>query len=146
MRSYLIEIINYIKITKMSTRTLLIVTGISGALAVGLGAFGAHALKDFLISNERLDTYETAVAYHFYHTLALLGIGIASHVFQFKQIKRAGLFISIGVLIFSGSLYILCLTNVGVLGAITPIGGVFLILGWLQLALAFYKMQPEPKE
>ncbi len=125
----------------MNTRTLLIFVAISGAVAVGLGAFGAHALKDFLLQNQKATTYQTAVSYHFYHTLALFCIGLAQHIFDNKLIQRAGLFIGIGLLIFSGSLYTLCFTNLGVLGAIAPIGGVFLILGWLQLAYAFYQFR-----
>ncbi|GGJ17913.1 DUF423 domain-containing protein [Deinococcus roseus] len=99
-----------------------------GALAVAFGAFGAHALKSML-SPDVLATFETGVRYQMYHALALLALGAAR--FQSKGI----LFLFIGTLIFSGSLYVLALTGIKVLGAITPIGGVLQIVGWVMVAL-----------
>ncbi|MFN3760313.1 MAG: DUF423 domain-containing protein [Algoriphagus aquaeductus] len=124
----------------MKGKNILVITGISGALAVGLGAFGAHGLEPLLIQNGRLDTFETAVSYHFYHTLGLLGLGILALIKpDWKGLSLAAWGMFLGVLIFSGSLYILCLTGITWLGAITPIGGVGFILGWLGLAYAVLK-------
>ena len=114
----------------MAKRILIIAT-VLGALGVMIGAFGAHGLKPILVENDRLDTFETAVDYHFYHTFALLFLALLlrskfpnSVIFSF-----AALAWFLGILIFSGSLYILSITNVSVLGAITPVGGVFFIAG-----------------
>jgi len=124
----------------MSGKNILVLAGISGALAVGLGAFGAHGLEPLLIKNGRLDTFETAVNYHFYHTLGLLGMGILALIKpDWKGLSLAAWGMFLGILIFSGSLYILSLTGITWLGAITPIGGVGFILGWLALAYAVLK-------
>jgi uncharacterized membrane protein YgdD (TMEM256/DUF423 family) len=104
-----------------------------GALSVMIGAFGAHALRASLEASNRLDTFETAVKYQFYHTLALLAIGLLMYRLSDKLLGYAGLSMIGGVLIFSGSLYILCLTGVRWLGAITPIGGLLMIIGWVLL-------------
>ena len=124
----------------MTGKNILVLTGISGALAVGLGAFGAHGLEPILIQNGRLDTFETAVSYHFYHTLGLLGLGILAMIKpEWKGLSLAAWGMFLGILIFSGSLYILSLTGITWLGAITPIGGVGFILGWLVLAYSVIK-------
>jgi uncharacterized membrane protein YgdD (TMEM256/DUF423 family) len=110
---------------------------LSGALSVMIGAFGAHALKNKLLANGRLDVFETAVKYQFYHSLALLILGILMLVkFESKLMDYAGYSFIAGILIFSGSLYILCLTNIGKWGAVTPFGGLFLIAGWLLMFMA----------
>ncbi|HTF82425.1 MAG TPA: DUF423 domain-containing protein [Cytophagales bacterium] len=107
-----------------------------GAIAVAIGAFGAHGLEKLLIKNGRLDTFETGVKYHFYHALALLLVAVLSKAVGVdKHLTWAGWSFVAGILIFSGSLYILSLTNIRWLGAITPIGGLFLIIGW---ACLFY--------
>ncbi len=118
----------------MGSRNTLILAGISGAIAVGLGAFGAHGLEAMLERTGRLDTFETAVSYHFYHTLLLLGLGVLSDKLDNRFSRLAVVFVAAGILIFSGSLYILCLTGITWLGAITPIGGVCFIAGWLLVA------------
>ena len=124
----------------MTGKNILTIAGISGALAVGLGAFGAHGLEPILIQNGRLDTFETAVSYHFHHTLGLLGLGILAMIKpEWKGLSLAAWGMFLGILIFSGSLYILSLTGITWLGAITPIGGVGFILGWLALAYAVLK-------
>jgi len=104
-----------------------------GALSVMIGAFGAHALRASLEASNRLDTFETAVKYQFYHTLALLVIGLLMYRIQDKLLDYAGLSMIAGILIFSGSLYILCLSGLRWLGAITPIGGLLMIVGWVLL-------------
>jgi uncharacterized membrane protein YgdD (TMEM256/DUF423 family) len=112
---------------------------ITGALGVALGAFGAHALKNFLESSGRLETYETAVKYMFYHALALILVGILSKEFPVAALNNAGWAFLIGIVIFSGSLFLLCATGIKILGAITPIGGVAMIAGWLLLFWGIYK-------
>lgn len=122
-------------ITNMTAKVILIIAGVFGAIAVGLGAFGAHGLEATLTANGRLDTYETAVKYQFYHTLALLLLGILMLNLSHDYFSWAAWSFLIGMVIFSGSLYTLSLTNITWLGAITPIGGVGLILGWVFLIL-----------
>ena len=124
----------------MNAKRILQLAGLSGALAVGLGAFGAHSLEAILIQNGRLDTFQTAVNYHFYHTLALFGIGIlASLKLNWKGIAFSAWCMVLGILIFSGSLYVLSLTGITWLGAITPLGGLAFILGWSSIAYFGFK-------
>lgn len=108
-------------------------------LAVALGAFGAHALKARLLASGRLDTYNLAVEYQFYHALALLAVGLAAQNTPSTLLRSAAWCFLGGILIFSGSLYILSIFDVPMAGAITPIGGTAFIAGWLLLALAFAK-------
>jgi len=103
-----------------------------GLLGVALGAFGAHALKARLTS-ELLPIWKTAVEYHFWHALALLAVGLLALQRPGTALNVAGGAFALGVLIFSGSLYALALSGVRGLGAITPIGGVLLIVGWAPL-------------
>ena len=106
------------------------------ALGVGFGAFGAHLVED-LLTPDRFDVYQTAVQYHFYHALGLLLIGtLAQHISESKWLRWSGTLITAGIFIFSGSLYLLTLTDTGWLGAITPIGGAAFIGGWLCLVMA----------
>lgn len=113
-----------------------------GVLAVALGAFGAHALKATLEGSGRLETYETAVKYQFYHALALVLVGILLQRVapgSEKWLSWAGNSFIGGILIFSGSLYALCFTGITKLGAITPIGGLLMIAGWVFLFFAASK-------
>ena len=112
-------------------RIILITALISCFFAVVIGAFGAHVLMPLLLENDRLMTFETASSYHFYHSLGLLFVSWLSH-FQMSNtlIKVAFFCMLIGTIIFSGSLYILSLTNLTWLGAITPIGGLLLLFAW----------------
>lgn len=123
----------------MTAKIVLIVAAVMGALAVGLGAFGAHGLEATLTANGRLETYETAVKYQFYHSLALLLTGILMLNLNSDYFLWTAWSFIIGTLIFSGSLYILSLTNITWLGAITPIGGLAFIVGWIFLALGAAK-------
>jgi len=124
----------------MKGTQILQLAGISGALAVGLGAFGAHSLEELLIQTNRLETFQTAVHYHFYHTLALLGIGILGTLKpEWKGLGFSTWCMILGILIFSGSLYILCLTGLTWLGGITPLGGLAFILGWMNIFYSNYK-------
>ncbi|MCR9063075.1 MAG: DUF423 domain-containing protein [Cytophagales bacterium] len=112
---------------------------ILGLLAVVIGAFGAHAFKESLVANNCLDTYETAVSYQFYHALALLFSGILSGQIQNKWIRFSGLSFLVGTIIFSGSLYLICLTGIKTFGAVAPIGGTAFIAGWALMFWAFLK-------
>lgn len=104
------------------------------ALSVGIGAFGAHMLED-VISSDALTVYETGVQYHMIHGLAVILAGICGGwLGESRKLRLAGLLFIAGVIIFSGSLYVLALSGVKWLGAITPIGGVSFIAGWLLLA------------
>ncbi|TPG88822.1 DUF423 domain-containing protein [Brevibacillus laterosporus] len=108
-------------------------------LGVALGAFGAHVLEKMLDA-KGLATFETGVRYQMYHALGLLFVGLlGNQLGESKMLKWAGNFLLAGILIFSGSLYLLCATGVKMLGAITPIGGVCFLLGWLFVVLAVRK-------
>lgn len=120
-------------------KTLLIAGALLGGLGVAIGAFGAHALKAALTGSGRIETFETAVKYQFYHALALLLIGMLYAAFPNRSVLYAGYSMLAGVIIFSGSLYILCLTGIRWLGAITPIGGIFMIIGWGLLLYGFIR-------
>jgi uncharacterized membrane protein YgdD (TMEM256/DUF423 family) len=121
------------------TKLILSFASISGMLAVGLGAFGAHALKAKLETNGYLSTYQTAVQYHFYHTLALVLIGILMMKMPSSWLNYASSCMMIGMILFSGSLYTLSISGIKWLGAITPIGGLFFIAGWFFLLMAVIK-------
>jgi uncharacterized membrane protein YgdD (TMEM256/DUF423 family) len=114
----------------------------SGLLAVALGAFGAHALKGRL-DEYALSVYQTAVQYHFYHSLALLGVGLfCLWQPQSRLLFASGAAFVIGVLVFSGSLYLLSFTGIRWLGAITPLGGLAFMVGWALLAVAGWRTGP----
>ena len=119
-------------------KLFLSIGAISGALAVMLGAFGAHGLKDKL-TTEMMAVYKTAVEYQFYHTLALLFVGVIALHYPTKQLTASGWLFTAGILIFSGSLYALSISGIKILGAITPIGGLCFIAGWVLLAIAVLK-------
>ncbi len=119
----------------MNQRTTL-TTGIALAgLAVAIGAFGAHALRPLLEQHARTETFELAVRYQFYHSFAILFSGILMYHFPSRHVGRAVVCFAAGIVIFSGSLYILSLTGIRALGAITPIGGLLFIAGWLLLLI-----------
>ena len=119
----------------MSAKTVIFIASILGALSVGIGAFGAHGLEATLQANGRMDTFETAVKYQFYHTLGLFLLGILMLNMESHYFHWAFYSFLAGITVFSGSLYTLSLTNVTWLGAITPIGGVGFILGWVFIGL-----------
>ena len=119
----------------------IIAGAINGFLSVALGAFGAHLLEG-RVADKYLATWETAVQYQMFHALALVAIGIlmSSKVWgSVSQLNTAGYLILAGIIIFSGSLYVLSLTGISVLGAITPIGGVAFLAGWIMLIVAAVK-------
>lgn len=123
-------------------RPLLLTAGISGALAVALGAMGAHALKDVLDAYA-MEVYTKAATYHFYHALALLGVGVYAVHRPSVWLQWSGRLFVIGTVLFSGSLYVLALTGVRQLGMITPLGGVAFIGGWLCLAVGAWRDREE---
>lgn len=105
-----------------------------GFLGVALGAFGAHGLEDLLVANGREATWETAVLYQFVHAGLLLLLGILDHLHSSTKLIRISIWTTIvGILIFSGSLYALSLTNIKWLGAITPLGGLSFLVAWTLL-------------
>lgn len=113
-------------------RAIATVACLLGALGVGLGAFGAHALRD-AIAPDRLATWQTASTYHLLHAVALLAAACSGK----EGLRRAGWLMTFGVVLFSGSLYLLAATGVRALGAIAPIGGGALIAAWIWLAWAW---------
>jgi uncharacterized membrane protein YgdD (TMEM256/DUF423 family) len=109
---------------------------LAAALGVALGAFGAHALRAKL-SPELLAVYRTGVEYHFYHALGLVLVGLAAlHLPDSTPLRAAGWMMLAGIVLFSGSLYLLAVTGVRALGAVTPVGGVAFIAAWALLAWA----------
>lgn len=109
-----------------------------GFLAVALGAFGAHALKQRL-SVEMLAVWRTGVEYHFYHALALILLGLIVRQMPSPILNAGGACFAVGVLLFSGSLYALALSDIRILGAITPLGGLLFLAGWVLLGYAVSK-------
>ena len=112
---------------------------ILGALGVAFGAFGAHALKPTLLANQTLDTYELAVRYQFYHAFALLIIGLLMEKIESKTLMSSSTSMVVGVVLFSGSLYALAFKTGKVIVFLTPIGGLFLIAGWVLLLISLLK-------
>lgn len=119
-------------------KALLVAGALNGALAVTLGAFGAHGLRE-RVSEQMLTTWETAAQYHFFHALALLIVGMLAHQLNETTLLVPGWILLAGVTVFSGSLYLLVLTDQRWLGAITPLGGTALIVGWLWLAWGLWR-------
>ena len=113
---------------------------LSGMLAVALGAFGAHALKNRL-DDYAMGVFQTAVQYQFYHSLALLAVGVIalSHP-QAALLRSSGWLFALGIVVFSGSLYVLSFSGLRWLGAVTPIGGLAFIAGWACLAAASWTL------
>ena len=116
-------------------RILIALGAISAFLGVGLGAFGAHGLRKRL-SADMLTVFEIGVRYQLYHALAMLGAGAAAARLAPDALAAAGVLFVIGTLVFSGSLYVLALSGRKWLGAVTPLGGLALLVGWASLAWA----------
>lgn len=107
-------------------------------LAVALGAFGAHALRQRL-SPEMLSVFETGVRYHFYHALALFAVAWLAERHPGNLVQASGWSFTVGIVVFSGSLYLLSATGIRWLGAITPIGGLAFLAGWVLLLMASFR-------
>ena len=116
-------------------KTLLLVGAVAAFLAVALGAFGAHGLRARL-SPDMLAVFETGVRYQMYHALAILIVGLILGRLDGWMFRAAAWAFTAGIVLFSGSLYLLALTGVTILGAITPIGGLAFLIGWGLLAVA----------
>jgi uncharacterized membrane protein YgdD (TMEM256/DUF423 family) len=123
----------------MDARRTLFAAGLLIALATALGALGSHALKQVL-PPDRLNIYETAVRYHFYHALGLLALGILLRNLDSGLLRAAAIIILSGILLFSGSLYLLAFGWTAaaprVIGILTPLGGLALIVGWVAVAVS----------
>jgi uncharacterized membrane protein YgdD (TMEM256/DUF423 family) len=130
----------YLCAEEIMTSTFLIIAGFSGAIAVITGALGAHYLKDFL-SDQSLASYETAVRYHFYHTIMLALTSILKTNFYSRYFRIACYCFIAGIVLFSGSIYLLStkdftnLNSIGFLGPVTPLGGLFFIAGWILFSI-----------
>lgn len=125
-------------------RLWVIIGAINGFLAVALGAFGAHLLEGN-ISDHYIGVWETGVQYQMLHAGGLLAIGVLLHIVPVKQLQIAGWLMLGGIVVFSGSLYTLALSGIGIFGAITPIGG-FLFLGaWVMVILAMLNKKTDAR-
>lgn len=120
------------------SRSILLTAATFLVLAVALGAFGAHGLKAKL-SAELMQVYKTGVEYHFYHALGLLLIGVLASTMPSGLLQWSALLLGLGIVLFSGSLYLMAVTGIRWLGAITPFGGVSFIAGWVLLFIAVWK-------
>jgi uncharacterized membrane protein YgdD (TMEM256/DUF423 family) len=116
-------------------RTFLLVGALAGFIGVAFGAFAAHALRSRL-SPEMLGVFETGVRYQMYHAFAILIVALAAVRLDGWLVRGAGWAFTAGIVLFSGSLYALALTGVTILGAITPVGGLAFLIGWLLLIVA----------
>ncbi len=123
----------------MKTEQIFVFFGsISGMLAVAAGAFGAHALRQRM-PPEMLSVFETGARYQMYHALALIAVGWAAAHWQAPVMQFSGWCFVLGTVLFSGSLYVLAFTDSRWVGAVTPLGGLSFLLGWLTLAYGVWK-------
>ncbi len=122
----------------MDARRTLAIAGALMALATILGAFGAHALKAHL-SQDRLQVYETAVRYHFIHALGLLAIGVLMRSMDASLLRWSAALVLTGIILFSGSLYLLTFGAPRFIGIVTPVGGLGMIAGWVLFATAIIR-------
>jgi uncharacterized membrane protein YgdD (TMEM256/DUF423 family) len=120
------------------SRTIILTSALFLAIAVIIGAFGAHALKAQL-PEDLMQVYQTGVQYHFYHALGMLLVGVLSISRPSKWVNWSALLLGLGIVLFSGSLYVLAITGIKGFGAITPIGGLSFITGWILLFIALWK-------
>lgn len=121
-----------------SSRTIAAVGAFSAFVAVALGAFGAHGLEG-RVAEDLLEVFETGARYHMYHSLALLAVAWACDRFKAVSFTASAWLFTIGIVVFSGSLYLMTLTGQRWLGAVTPMGGVAFLAGWLVLATALMR-------
>ncbi|MEZ9820441.1 DUF423 domain-containing protein [Shewanella sp. 10N.286.45.A1] len=116
----------------------LLLAALSGFMAVALGAFGAHGLKN-VASAEMIAIFNLGVEYQFYHTFALIVVAFAGHWLKSRLLDWAGYLFMLGIVLFSGSLYLYALLGTKWTGPVTPLGGVCFLLGWLFIAVAVWK-------
>lgn len=125
---------------RVQARRCLSVASIAALTAVVIGAFGAHSLNELLLANGRMATFGTASDYHFYHAFGMFVIGLLTlHGYSSKLLLWAYRFMLTGMLVFSGSLYILSISNTVWLGAIAPVGGCLLVISWVMCLIAVVK-------
>jgi len=124
-------------------RRFFILGALFGFLGVAAGAFGAHALRDHL-DPDKLAVFETAVRYQMYHAFALLLTAFARRRYDHRALFSAGWFFTLGIVLFSGSLYALALSGAKWVGMITPLGGVAFLAGWVLLAWGLWKGRVSP--
>ncbi len=122
-----------------TSRQILITGGIICGLSVVIGAFGAHYLKPLLLDNDKLSAFQTGVQYQIFHGLAILATGLIYQVHSNKFLKTAFWLFLTGVLLFSGSLYLLGVTNERLFGPVTPIGGICFMVGWIYFIMGIKK-------
>ena len=120
-------------------QTLLLLAAFFGATGVAIGAFGAHGLSSILEANGRADTFQTATIYHLVHAVALLGVAFVASQYDSQLVLYAGYALVAGILLFSGSLYILSIFNIPIMGAIAPLGGTAFIIGWVLIGLVAWQ-------
>ena len=123
----------------MNKQALLRIVGITGLIGIGLGAFGAHGLKDFLEEHGKTIAWNKAVLYHLIHLVALLALALGADRLSRKSFALIAWSWLIGIFLFSGSLYALSLTNLGIFGPITPFGGLAFLFGWSILIFTGYR-------
>lgn len=121
-------------------RGFLMLAAFFGFTGVALGAFAAHGLKNRM-TPEYLTIFHTGVTYQLVHTLALFGVALLATQIQGRLITWAGLSFTVGIVLFSGSLYLLTMTGISKLGIITPFGGLAFLIGWVCLGLAAWRLQ-----
>jgi uncharacterized membrane protein YgdD (TMEM256/DUF423 family) len=120
-------------------KTFVVLGSLSAFSGVALGAFGAHGLKT-RVTPEMLTVWQTGVLYHLVHAMGLLLVGVLSHLMpEATMVRNAGWTILLGTVLFSGSLYLLVLTDVKPLGMLTPFGGMAFLVGWLMLGVAAWQ-------
>lgn len=124
-------------------RPILMSGALMALLGVAIGAFGAHGLKPFL-SEQMLTVFETGVRYHLIHALGILSAGLSLVYVPLRQFRWAGWAFFLGIMLFSGSLYVMSLSGVRGLGMLTPFGGLCFLVGWGLLARGYWKAFPSP--
>jgi uncharacterized membrane protein YgdD (TMEM256/DUF423 family) len=125
------------EIERQGLRTLTAGAVLAG-IAVVLGAFGAHALEDRL-ADDKLEIWETGARYHMYHALAILAVGLLRRRSSANELKVSATLFGIGIAVFSGSLYFLALSDLGLFGLLAPIGGAAFLAGWIAFAIGAWR-------
>jgi uncharacterized membrane protein YgdD (TMEM256/DUF423 family) len=118
---------------------LLLIAAFFGATGVALGAFGAHGLASVFEANGRLETFRTGILYHLIHAVAIFGVALLLRDMDAALLQWAGYTMAAGILFFSGSLYILSIFDIRIMGAVAPIGGTAFIIGWILLGVASWQ-------
>lgn len=120
-------------------QTLLLLAAFFGATGVAIGAFGAHGFSAILETNGREGTFQTGTIYHLVHAVALLGVTFVASQYDSQLVLYAGYAMVAGILLFSGSLYILSIFDIRIMGAVAPLGGTAFIIGWILLGVVAWQ-------